>query len=107
MTTVESPQQSTITLPQKRKAVSTKQRVYQKAIEIFNQLRGNRIIINSPEKDETINFWRPLFETEKATWLPEYINSTDNIIPATYTPITESEIQKATLKFCQLERSWD
>ena len=45
-----------------------------------------------------------MFETErsynkKATWLPEYINSTDNIIPATYTPITESEIQKAISKF--------
>ena len=36
---------------------------------------------------------------KKATWLPEYINSTHNIIPAIYIPILESEIQKATSKF--------
>ena len=77
----------------------------EKPSRLFDQLRGNRVTINSPpEKEETVNFWRPMFETEKsynkeATWLPEYINSTDGIIPATYTPITESEIQKATSKF--------
>ena len=49
----------------------------EKPSRLFDQLRGNRIIINSPpEKDKTINFWRPLFETEKsynkkATWLSE------------------------------------
>ena len=76
-----------------------------KPSKLFDELRGNRITIESPpEEEEVVKFWRPLFETKKlynkhATWLPEYITTANNIIPASYTSITESEIEKETSKF--------
>ena len=78
---------------------------FNKPSKMFDELRGNRITIeNPPQEEEVTKFWRPLFETKKtfnqeAMWLPEYKQTTNEIIPASYTTITVNEVEKATSSF--------
>ena len=55
-------------------------------------------------KEDIEKFWKPLYENKKeyskdAAWLQEYKTFVNNIVAATYSEITTSEIKYATFEF--------
>ena len=55
-------------------------------------------------KEDIEKFWKPLYENKKeyskdAAWLQEYKIFVNNIVAATYSEITTSEIEYATFEF--------
>lgn len=72
--------------------------------KLYDQLRGNQIVITEPPTKENIeSFWGPIYKTQKqfnkdAKWLKEYETSI-NYEEATYRNITKEDFTKSTSSF--------